>query len=137
MSLQREQYLAAFGVPDFLYASLDKAKIAAKISTKCLIIESQKSNSFCQTGTERDFLLKILSAIGVDKSEIECVNIKANDLADTLDKYDAKAVLLMNEDLKPTAEKHFYCHHPSHILTNEPLKRAAWEVLKKVQKWLK
>ncbi len=67
--------------------------------------------------------IALSSAIGVDKSEIECVNIKANDLADTLDKYDAKAVLLMNKDLKPTAEKHFYCHHPSHILTNEPLKR--------------
>lgn len=136
---QRSNYLEALGVPDFLYAEMTHAVavITPKIKTQCLIIETQGVHSFCQAGDSKVFLFKMLSAIGLKESDFHCINIQANDLSAALEKYNAKAVLLMNSDLKSSSAQHFIAHHPSQILTNELFKREAWEVLKKLQACLK
>ncbi|MBW5289135.1 MAG: hypothetical protein Rpha_0392 [Candidatus Ruthia sp. Apha_13_S6] len=108
-----------------------------KIETQCLVIETKTSHSFCQTGKNQDFLFKILGAIGLEESDIKCVSINTDNLNQTLERYNAKTVLLMSVDLKPSSYKHFSTHHPSEVLTNERFKREIWEVLKKVKQCLK
>jgi len=134
----RSRYLEALGVPEFLYAE-DKLEDldVQKTNTPCLVIETQNSRSFCQTGKYQDFLLKMLSAIGLQQQDVTCISINADDLSRTLGQYNAKTVLLMSKDLKPSSEQHFIAHHPSEILVNEQLKRETWEVLKKIKKCLK
>ncbi len=145
--VQRNDYLEALGVPDFLYLeksstanTADTANVATttpKINTQCLVIETQNAHSFCQAGNTQVFLFKMLGAIGLKTADIQCVSIQANALTATLEKYNAKTVLLMSATLKPSLPQHFSTHHPSEILVNESFKRAAWEVLKKVQQCLK
>ena len=134
----RSRYLEALGVPEFLY---DEDKFedvdAKKINTLCLVIETQNSRSFCQAGKYQDFLLKMLSAIGLQQQDVNCISINADDLSRTLGQYNAKTVLLMSKDLKSSSEQHFIAHHPSEILVNEQLKRETWEVLKKIKACLK
>lgn len=137
--MQRNDYLEAFEVPDFLYTRMDNvvATTTPKVNTQCLLIETQSVDSFCQVGEIETFLFKMLGAIGLKKSDVHCINIKVNDLKVTLERYNPKTVLLMNADLKPSSAQHFVTHHPSAILTNELFKREAWEALKKVQACLK
>ncbi len=137
--MERTEYLEAFGVPEFLYTKpvgVAKPEIQ-KISTQCLVIETQNPYSFCQAGATQDFLFKMLAAIGLEKQHIQCIAIDATDLAQRLQQYDAKTVLLMGQGLSSDAKVHFHPHHPSEILANETLKREAWEVLKQVQQCLK
>ncbi len=134
----RSRYLEAIGVPDFLYIQTESEDLnAQKITTQCLVIETSNTHSFCLNGKTRDFLLKMLEAVGLTKDDIHCISINADDLSRTLSGYNAKTVLLMSEGLKPSSEQHFITHHPSEILTNEKLKREAWEVLKKIKACLK
>ena len=134
----RSRYLEVLGVPEFLYAE-DKFEDvdAKKTNALCLVIETQNSRSFCQAGKYQDFLLKMLSAIGLQQQDVNCISINADDLSRTLGQYNAKTVLLMSKDLKSSSEQHFIAHHPSEILVNEQLKRETWEVLKKIKACLK
>lgn len=130
----RSRYLEALGVPEFLYAEEKPEDIdAQKIDTLCLVVETKNSRSFCQTGKYQDFLLKMLGAIGLHQQDVIFVSINADDLSRTLGQYNAKTVLLMSKDLKPSSEQHFIAHHPSEILVNEQLKRETWEVLKQIK----
>ena len=134
----RSRYLDALNVPEFLYVQTkteDRSTI--KIDTRCLVVETENSRSFCQPGKSQDFLLKMLSAIGLSADDIQCISINVDDLSRTLAEYNAKTVLLMSEGLSVSSVHHFSTHHPSAILTNEQLKREAWEVLKKIKACLK
>jgi len=103
----RSRYLEALGVPEFLYAEEKSEDVdAQKINTSCLVIETQNSRSFCQTGKYQDFLLKMLGAIGLHQQDVTFVSINADDLSRTLGQYNAKTVLLMSKDLKPSSEQH-------------------------------
>ena len=134
----RSRYLDAFGVPEFLYVQTKTVDLSAnKIDTRCLVVETENARSFCQPGKYQDFLLKMISAIGLSKDDIQCISINADDLSRTLAEYNAKTVLLMSEGLSVSSAHHFSTHHPSAILTNEQLKREAWEVLKKIKVCLK
>ena len=134
----RSRYLEALGVPEFLYAEEKSEDVdAQKINTSCLVIETQNSRSFCQTGKYQDFLLKMLGAIGLYQQDVTFVSINADDLSRTLGQYNAKTVLLMSKDLKPSSEQHFIAHHPSKVLANEQLKRETWEILKQIKACLK
>ncbi|CAC9433494.1 hypothetical protein [bacterium endosymbiont of Bathymodiolus sp. 5 South] len=137
--LERSDYLAAFGVPAFLYVEpTDAIEVSTqKICTPCLVIETQNAHSFCQTGKVQDFLFKMLGAIGLKKANVKCITINALDLERTLGQYDAKTVLLMSKGLSSDVQAHFSMHHPSEILVNETFKREAWEVLKQLQQCLK
>lgn len=134
----RSRYLEALGVPEFLYAEEKFEDIdAQKITTLCLVIETQNSRSFCQAGKYQDFLLKMLGAIGLHQEDVTCISIDTDDLSRTLGQYNAKTVLLMSKDLKPSSEQHFVAHHPSEVLVSEQLKRETWEVLKQIKACLK
>jgi len=134
----RSRYLEVLGVPDFLYDE-DKTEDlnVQKISTHCLVIETQNSRSFCQAGKYQDFLLKMLGAIGLQQEDVNFISISVDDLSRTLGQYNAKTVLLMSKGLNPPSEQCFVAHHPSEVLMNEQLKRETWEVLKKIKACLR
>lgn len=134
----RSHYLEVLGIPEFLHIQAKVQDLnVPKIDTQCLVIETKKPHSFCQTGKTQDFLFKMLSAIGLEESDIKCISINADDLNQTLKQYNANIVLLMSAGLKPFSDKHFTSHHPSEVLANEELKRETWEMLKKVKQCLK
>jgi len=134
----RSRYLEALNVPKFLCVEEKPENFdAKKINTLCLVIETQNSRSFCQDGKYQDFLLKMLSTIGLQQQDVNCISINADDLSRTLGQYNAKTVLLMSKDLKSSSEQHFVAHHPSEILINKQLKRETWEILKKIKACLK
>ncbi len=125
-------------MPEYLYLDKDKPQIIAKpIKVECLVIELENSNSICIAGAVQTFLYKMLSAIGLDKKQVLCIKINANDLLQELVKYKPKTILLTSPQLKLDANNAFNIHHPSVILKDEILKREAWEVLKQVKVWLK
>ncbi len=134
----RSHYLEALGIPEFLYIQTKIQSLnRPKIDTQCLVIETKNPHSFCQIGKTQDFLFKMLDAIGLEKPDIKCVSTNIDNLNRTLKQYNAKTVLLMSADLKPSLMQHFVVHHPSEILINEQLKRETWEVLKKVKRCFK
>jgi hypothetical protein len=65
--LERSDYLAAFGVPAFLYVeSTDAIEVSTqKICTPCLVIETQNAHSFCQTG--KAFWRRIVQACALNQ----------------------------------------------------------------------
>lgn len=134
---QRLHYLNAFGIPEFLYNTQIIKNAIPKINTQCLVIETQNLSSFCRAGKSQVFLLKMLETIGIQADDIQCINIHSNELIDILKQYEAKTVLLMSPDLKPSSKSHFIAHHPSEIIINESLKRKTWETLKKLKQCLK
>lgn len=135
---QRAYYLEEFGVPDFLYAQTQTQKTSAiKTNVKCLVVEIENPCSFCQVGKYQVFLFKMLATIGLKESDVKCISISVDDLTRNLERYNAKAVLLMGKGFPTSSATHFNTHHPSEILTNTLLKREAWEVLKRVQVCLK
>ena len=79
----------------------------------------------------------MLGAIGLHQQDVTCISINTDDLSRTLGQYNAKTVLLMSKDLKPSSEQHFVAHHPSKVLVSEQLKRETWEVLKQIKACLK
>ncbi|QKQ23935.1 hypothetical protein HUE58_01830 [Candidatus Ruthia endofausta] len=134
----RSHYLEALGIPEFLHIQVKIQSLnRPKIDTQCLVIETKNLHSFCQIGKTQNFLFKMLGAIGLEKSDIKCVSTNIDDLNQTLKQYNAKTVLLMSADLKPSLMQHFVAHHPSEVLTNKQLKRETWEVLKKVKRCFK
>ncbi len=153
----RARYLAALGLPDFLHhqkitapqiqpkveqtveqkvKSKPQSQIEPQISTQCLLIETCKTQSFCQASATRDLLLKMLAAINLSSAECAFCCIEPADFSATLKRYNAKTVLIMSADL-PASKAYFYTHHPSKILANSALKREAWEVLKQLKLCLK
>ncbi len=134
----RSHYLETLGIPEFLHIQVKVQDLSVPIiDTQCLVIETKNAHSFCQMGETQDFLFKMLGAIGLEKSDIKCLSINDDNLNQTLEQYNAKAILLMSVGLKPSSHKHFSTHHPSEVLTSEQLKRETWEVLKKVKQCLK
>lgn len=134
----RDKYLEELGIPDFLFDAKSSPSRVNKdlINVKCLVIESTKINSFCVEGESNGLLLKMLSAIGLSRDDIECINIEIDDLRETINKYNAVAVLLMGNNMSAFKDNQFITHHPSKIIDRDELKRESWEVLKLVKKCL-
>jgi hypothetical protein len=135
----RERYLDELGIPEFLYTTkkLNSAELETKkTKVKCLVIESTKKGSFCVEGESRELLLKMISAVGLSINDIQCINIKKDDLKNEISNYDAGAVLMMSDNLSVYGNNQFITHHPSEITGNNNLKRESWEVLKVMKKCL-
>lgn len=131
MSELRSHYLNTLGIPEFLHTEI-KAQPAPKLTADCLVVENVTKDSFCQQGKIQDFLLKMLAAIGLEKNQVVLLNTA--DMSE-IKNYNAKTVLLMDANF--AVKNSFKTHHPANILTNNTLKREAWEVLKQLKQWLK
>lgn len=138
MLSSRSQYLKALNIPEYLYATATKSHLNAQpIVIKCLVIEAENVNSICSVSPAQEFLYKMLSAIGLQKNDILCINANTNNFVQEVSKYKTQAILLLDEQFSLDADDVFNIHHPGEILKNEQLKREAWEVLKQVKICLK
>jgi hypothetical protein len=134
MTTLRAHYLTELGIPEYLHA-VKKSSVQI-IKTRCLLVESKKTRSIFQTDAERDFLYKMLDAIGLKKQDVILIQSTENEVFQVINGYQAKAILLLDAGFSLDLSSSFLMPHPSEILNNEQLKREAWEVLKKVKKCL-
>ena len=131
----RNKYLEALDMPEFLYNKKDSIPMA-KISVQCLLVETSPEESFCEPGDTKNLLAKMLSSIGLSLNNTTSISIQSGDLEDSITNHPARTILVMGESIKYKSHNLFSTHHPRDILKNPALKREAWEVLKKVKKWL-
>ena len=128
----RNNYLEALGIPDFLYSQSDfEKKVIPEV--KCLIIETTSQDSFCEPGESQDLLIKILTSIDLTLSNVCLMSIEKDSLDECIRANPAKAVLVMGSEVNSNLSFLFSTHHPRDILKNNKLKREVWEVLKKVK----
>jgi hypothetical protein len=138
VTTSRAHYLDTLGIPGYLYASKNLDNSNTKlIQAKCLVIETQCTESVCEPGIVQDFLYKMLSAVGLDKQDVVCIQSPIDKISQEICKYNAQAILVMDAQASPIKDKVFIIQHPGHILKNDQLKRKAWEVLKKIKSCLK
>jgi hypothetical protein len=132
----RQDYLKTLGIPEFLYGTNESDNVTTD-RVECLVIETEQEHSFCHSGQSYDLLEKMLGAIGLPMSNVKCVRATSTTLSSVVENNPAKAVLIMNKELKTTIDHAFTTCHPHEIVSNPALKREAWEVLKEVKKCLK
>ena len=128
----RNNYLEALGIPDFLYSQSDSEKKVIP-EVKCLIIETTSQDSFCEPGESQDLLIKILTSIDLTLSNVFLMSIEKDNLDECIRANPSKAVLVMGSEVNLDLSFLFSTHHPRDILKNNQLKREVWEVLKKVK----
>ena len=136
MSPQRDKYLEALGIPDFLYSS-DSLSVSTQDKFKLLVVEVDSQGSFCQAGASQDLLFKMLASIGLGLSECNLLSISKSEI-DTLIQDNSKdLILVMDSSISFKGKTLFVTHHPKDIINNPKLKRDSWEVLKQVKLCLK
>ena len=136
MSPQRDKYLEALGIPDFLYSS-DSLSLSTQDKFKLLVVEIDSQGSFCQAGASQDLLFKMLASIGLGLSECNLLTISKSEI-DTLIQDNSKdLILVMDSSISFEGKTLFVTHHPKDIINNPKLKRDSWEVLKQVKLCLK
>ena len=136
MSPQRDKYLEALGIPDFLYSS-DSLSVSTQDKFKLLVVEIDSQGSFCQAGASQDLLFKMLASIGLGLSECNLLTISKSEI-DTLIQDNSKdLILVMDSSISFEGKTLFVTHHPKDIINNPKLKRDSWEVLKQVKLCLK
>ena len=134
----RDSCLEVLGIPEFFKSQAIAHKpFSSKIISRCLVVETTKQQSFCQAGSERDLLLKMLATIGIKNNDIAFLRTMVDEFDENILRYQAEIVLITSDDLMLAAENYFLIKHPSEILQNSSLKRPTWEVLKKILKYIK
>ena len=136
MNPQRDKYLEALGIPNFLYSSLS-SEASAKDKFKLLVVEIDSQNSFCQSGASQDLLFKMLASIGLSKNECNLLSINQSEINDFIKDHSSDLILLMDSSISFEVRNLFVTHHPKDIINNSKLKRDSWEVLKKIKLCLK
>ena len=131
----RNDYLEALNIPEFLYNKND-ASPRTKTSVKCLLVETNPEESFCEPGDSKNLLVKMLSSIDLSLNNTISISIQSSDLKESIKNHPARTVLVMGESIISNSDNLFYIHHPRDILKNPSLKREAWEVLKRLKKCL-
>ena len=136
MSPQRDKYLEALGIPDFLYSSVSQ-EVSAHDKYKLLVIELDSQGSFCKAGASQDFLFKMLASIGLSLNECNLLSISKSEIDALIHKYSSGLILVMDSSISLKGKTLFATHHPKDIIKNSKLKRDSWEVLKQVKLCLK
>ena len=136
MSPQRDKYLEALGIPDFLYASVSPEG-SAQDKFKLLVVELDSQGSFCQAGASQDLLFKMLASIGLSLNECNLLSISKSEIDALIHKYSSGLILVMDSSISLKGKTLFVTHHPKDIINNPKLKRDSWEVLKQVKLCLK
>ena len=136
MSPQRDKYLEALGIPDFLYSS-DSLSVSTQDKFKLLVVEIDSQDSFCQAGGSQDLLFKMLASIGLGLSECNLLSISKSEIDALIQDNSEDLILVMDSSISFEGKTLFVTHHPKDIINNPRLKRDSWEVLKQVKLCLK
>ena len=136
MSPQRDKYLEALGIPDFLYSS-DSLAVSTQDKFKLLVVEIDSQGSFCQAGASQDLLFKMLASIGLGLSDCNLLSISKSEIDTLIQDNSTDLILFMDSSISLKGKTLFITHHPKDIINNPQLKRDSWEVLKKIKLCLK
>ena len=136
MNPQRDKYLEALGIPDFLYASVSP-EVSAKDKFKLLIVELDSQGSFCQAGASQDLLFKMLASIGLSLNDCNLLSVSKSEVDKVIQKHASNLILVMDSSISLEGRTLFVTHHPKDIIEDPKLKRDSWEVLKQVKLCLK
>jgi hypothetical protein len=136
MNPQRDKYLEALGIPDFLYASVSP-EVSAKDKFKLLVVELDSQGSFCQAGASQDLLFKMLASIGLSLNDCNLLSVSKSEVDTIIQKYASDLILVMDSSISLEGRTLFVTHHPKDIIEDPKLKRDSWEVLKQVKLCLK
>ena len=131
MNPQRDKYLAALGMPDFLYVSVSAAA-SAKEKFKLLVVELDSQGSFCQAGASQDLLFKMLASIGLSLNDCNLLSVSKSEVDKVIQKHASDLILVMDSSISLEGKTMFVTHHPKDIIEDPKLKRDSWEVLKQV-----
>ena len=136
MNPQRDKYLEALGIPDFLYASVSPEG-SKQDKFKLLVVELDSQESFCQAGASQDLLFKMLASIGLSLNECNLLSISKSEIDALIQYNNADLILVMDSSISLEGKTLFVTHHPKDIIDDPKLKRDSWEVLKQVKLCLK
>ncbi len=136
MKPNRDEYLEALGIPDFLYSPIG-SKILTEVKFKLLVVELDSKESFCESGASQDLLFKMLASIGLGLNECDLISIDKSEINRFIEDHSSDLMLIMDSSISAEGKFLFITHHPKDIITNSQLKRDSWEVLKKVKSCLK
>ena len=136
MNPQRDKYLEALGIPDFLYASVSPEG-SAQDKFKLLVVELDSQGSFCQAGASQDLLFKMLASIGLSLNDCNLLSVSKSEVDIVIQKHSSDLILVMDSSISLESKALFVTHHPKDIIENPKLKRDSWEVLKQVKLCLK
>ena len=136
MNPQRDKYLEALGMPDFLYVSVS-ADASAKEKFKLLVVELDSQGSFCQAGASQDLLFKMLASIGLSLNDCNLLSVTKSEVDTVIQKHASDLILVMDSSISLEGKTLFVTHHPKDIIEDPKLKRDSWEVLKQVKLCLK
>ena len=132
----RNEYLEALGIPDFLFTEVDSTpSISAPL--RCLVIELNPKDTFCEAGKTQDLLVKMLASIELDLNSVHLASIEKSNLDTFVNANAAQVVLVMDSTFKSDQSSLFSTYHPRDIIYDSNLKRETWEILKKVKQCLK
>ncbi len=136
MKPNRDEYLEALGIPDFLYSPIG-SKILTEVKFKLLVVELDSKESFCESGASQDLLFKMLASIGLGLNECDLISIDKSEINRFIEDHSSDLMLIMDSSIYAEGKSLFITHHPKDIIKNSQLKRDSWEVLKKVKLCLK
>ena len=136
MAPQRDKYLEALGIPDFLYSSVSPEG-SAQEKFKLLVVELDSQGSFCQAGASQDLLFKMLASIGLSLNDCNLLSVSKSEVDTVIQKHSSDLILVMDSSISLEGKTLFVTHHPKDIINNPQLKRDSWEVLKKIKLCLK
>ena len=136
MNPQRDKYLEALGIPDFLYASVSPEG-SAQDKFKLLVVELDSQGSFCQAGASQDLLFKMLASIGLSLNDCNLLSVSISEVDTVIQKHSSDLILVMDSSISLESKTLFMTHHPKDIIEDPKLKRDSWEVLKQVKLCLK
>ena len=136
MNPQRDKYLEALGIPDFLYASVSPEG-SAQDKFKLLVVELDSQSSFCQAGASQDLLFKMLASIGLSLNDCNLLSVSKSEVDKVIQKHSSDLILVMDSSISLEGKTLFVTHHPKDIIEDPKLKRDSWEVLKQVKLCLK
>ena len=136
MNPQRDKYLEAIGIPDFLYASVSPEG-SAQEKFKLLVVELDSQGSFCQAGASQDLLFKMLASIGLSLNDCNLLSVTKSEVDTVIQKHASDLILVMDSSISLEGKTLFVTHHPKDIIEDHKLKRDSWEVLKQVKLCLK
>ena len=136
MKPNRDEYLEALGIPDFLYSPIG-SKILTEVKFKLLVVELDSKESFCESGASQDLLFKMLASIGLGLNECNLISIDKSEINRFIENHSSDLMLIMDSSISAEGNSLFITHHPKDIINNSQLKRDSWEVLKKVKLCLK
>ena len=136
MNPQRDKYLEALGIPNFLYSSLS-SEASTKDKFKLLVVEIDSQNSFCQSGASQDLLFKMLASIGLSLNDCNLLSVSKSEVDKVIQKHASNLILVMDSSISLEGKTLFVTHHPKDIIKDPKLKRDSWEVLKQVKLCLK